>query len=116
MFDIDNLQALAYQAISGEQPVLDHETGRELLNALSILNASKKIFDPTQLSNVIELDVHYEGSPLRPDSECLIISIGAGGQTRQIKIPASLSLMLIELLNEAVPRDGEDEDEDDEAD
>lgn len=103
-FDTETLEALAAAAVAGEMPMISPAVGRELRYALSLLSAPKKIFDTTDY-DVIEMDVAHEGSQLSPDSEKLLISIGAGGQTRQIKIPASLSFMLVDLIQDAIPQD-----------
>lgn len=97
-----DLEKLVKDAVDGKAPVLNKEMGRELLGLLKLLNAPTKHFDPAALSDVIMVDVVYEGLAISPGTEKITISIGAAGQTRQIKLPAGLALFLAEQINDAV--------------
>ena len=105
MFDTDELDTIAREAVSGELPVLTEDLGHDILGMLEVLNAPKKCFDTT-ISNVLMMDVLYEGDQLSPDTENLILSFQVGKETRQVKIHASHIFMLMDLLQEALPQDG----------
>ncbi len=64
-----------------------------------------KTFDTTH-SNVLLMDVLYEGSQLSPSSEVLTLCFTSGDQTQQVKIHASHAFMLMDLLRDAIPEDG----------
>jgi hypothetical protein len=107
-YGTNELEAIAKRAADGKKPTLDQKLGRELLFLLKVLNAPKRLFDPEDFGSVIEMDVLYEGMPLCPDREKIVLSIGAGGHTRQIRMPAHLALGLTDLIHEAIPNDGEE--------
>lgn len=107
--DVNELEIIAREAIAGELPVLTEDLGHELLEVIEALTAKKKIFDTTLYSNVLLMDVEYEGSEFCPHlDEKLVLSFTCPVMkaTRQVKIYAAHAIMLMDLIRDAIPEDG----------
>lgn len=107
--DTTELRALAALARSGKRVALTEKLANELLDALDLLEAPDKTFEPALYSNVVLIDAHYEGHPTFPSREAITLVVGAGRFVRRIKLPAGLALGLCDVIRDAIPQDGEDD-------